>query len=181
METFTEAREFVESKRYSQDRRDALEALDLRTIDEPLVELIDGFARLPNCFTMQSCYGHFLHAPGQDIHSLDPLPSSDVGPVDYRIAYMAFCLENSPRGRALFDALSRIPEGLDPVQFGSADWFWERWPNSYALQVEPTRFMTRDRAVVDHSEALHIQHSRDLFFGRVKELLERQQSEHCRG
>ncbi len=145
------------------------------------MKLIDGFAMLPHCFTLQSCYGHFLHDPRQDIHSLDPLPSSDIGPVDYRIAYMAFCLENSPRGRALSDTLSQIPADLNLVQFGSADWFWERWPNSYVLQVEPTRYMTKDHAVVDHSEALHIQHIRDLFFRSVKELLERQQSEHCRG
>jgi hypothetical protein len=181
LETFTEAREFVESTRFSQDRQDSLEALDLQTIDGPLVEIIDGFAKLPHCFTMQSCYGHFLHAPRQDIHSLDPLPSSDVGPVDYRIAYMAFCLENSPRGRALADALSKIPADLDLVHFGSADWFWERWANSYVLQVEPTRHMTRDQVVVDYAEALHLQHSRDLFFRRVKELLERQLSEHCLG
>ena len=171
----------MESSRYLQDRRDALEALDLQTIDGPLVELIDGFAKLPHCFTLQSCYGHFLHGPQQDIHSLDPLPSSDVGPVDYRIAYMAFCLENSPHGRALADALSQIPADLELVQFGSADWFWERWPNSYALQVEPTRYKTRDRAVVGHTEALHIQQIRDLFFRRVKELLERQLSEHYQG
>lgn len=34
-----------------------------------------------------------------------------------------------------FGAITAIEP--DYLQFGSADWFWERWLNSYALQVEP--------------------------------------------
>ena len=173
METFTTPREFVENLRYLQDRQEILEALDLRVIDQPIAELIEGFALLPQCFTLQCCYGHFLYAPGQDRHNLERLPPRYDGQVNYRIAYVAFCLENSTRGWAFRESLELVPS-LDPdyVQFGSADWFWERYPNSYALQVEPARHMTKDHVVIEHSEALYIEEIRDLFFTRLKELLE---------
>ena len=173
METFAPSRNFVENPRYLRDRRKALKALDLHVIDHPIVELIEGFSLLPQCFTLQSCYGHFLYAPGQDSHNLERLPRRHDGEVTYRIAYVAFCLENSPRGRALRESLERIPS-LDPgyVQFGSAAWFWARNRNSYALQVEPERHMTRDQVVIEHSEALHIEKIRDRFFTELKTLLE---------
>jgi len=174
LETFTTPKEFVENPRYPQDRQEILEALDLRVIDQPIVELIEGFALLPQCFTLQSCYGHFLYAPGQDTHNLERLPPRYDGQVKYRIAYVAFCLENSPRGWAFRESLELVPS-LDPdyVQFGSAGWFWERYPNSYVLQVEPVRHMTKDRVLIEHSEALYIEEIRDRFFIRLKELLER--------
>jgi len=59
------------------------------------------------------------------------------------------------------------------VQFGSVSWFWKEWPNSYALQVEPRRFMTRDEVVLAASEALHLQRTRDRFFAEVREVLGR--------
>ena len=71
METFIEPRQFVENPRFSRDRHDTLAALDLRTIDEPIVDIIDGFTALSHCFTLQSCYGHFLYSAKQDIHSID--------------------------------------------------------------------------------------------------------------
>jgi hypothetical protein len=43
-------------------------------------------------YTLQSCYGHFLHAAQRDPHSLLNLPASDIGAVEYRIAYMALDL-----------------------------------------------------------------------------------------
>ena len=179
METFTTPKEFVENPRYLLDRQEILKALDLRVIDQPIVELIEGFALLPHCFTLQSCYGHFLYAPGQDLHNLERLPCRYDGQVNYRIAYMAFCLENSPRGWALRESLELVPQ-LDPdyVQFGSADWFWNRYCNSYVLQVEPVRYKTKDQVVIKHSEALYIEEIRDLFFIRLKELLDRFLSEH---
>ena len=164
--------------RYLRDRQEVLKALDLRVIDRPIVELIEGFSVLPECFTVQSCYGHFLYAPGQDSHNLERLPHKHDGEVTYRIAYVAFCLENSPRGRALCESLERV-SSLDPgyVQFGSAAWFWARYRNSYALQVEPVRHMTRDQVVIEHSEALHIEKSRDRFFTKLEKLLEMCSSE----
>ncbi|UCF79471.1 MAG: hypothetical protein JSW03_04315 [Candidatus Eiseniibacteriota bacterium] len=174
MKTFTEPRELVEDPRYTQNRREALKVLDLGVIDPPIVKLIEGFSLLPQCFTLQSCYGHFLYAPGQDPHNLERLPSIHEGPVTYRIAYIALCLENSPRGGSLRESLEHIP-AIDPgyVQFGSARWFWARHRNTYALQVEPSRFMTEDEAIVEHAEALHIEQVRDIFFIKLGELLER--------
>lgn len=71
------------------------------------------------------------------------------------------------------ESLERIPS-LEPghVQFGSAAWFWARYRNSYALQVEPARHMTRDQVVIEHSEALHIEKIRDRFFTELMKLLE---------
>lgn len=182
METFTTPKEFVENPRYLHDRQEILEALDLRVIDRPIVELIEGFALLPQCFTLQSCYGHFLYAPGQDSKNLEHLPCRYDGQVNYRIAYVAFCLENSPQGWALRESLELFPP-LDPnyIQFGSADWFWERYRNSYVLQVEPVRHMNKDQVIIEHSEALYIEEIRDLFFIKLKELLERYLSEHRLG
>jgi hypothetical protein len=54
LETFTKPREFAENPRYLQDPREIPGALDLRVIDLPIVELIEGFSLLPHCFTLQS-------------------------------------------------------------------------------------------------------------------------------
>ena len=154
-----------------------LARLDLETIDEPIRELVAGFARLPDCFTLQSCYGHFVHAAQPVPDNLDPLPAQDVGRVKYRIAYIALCLENSMEGRRLRTALEHIP-AIDPeyVQFGSPEWFWNRHLNSYALQVEPTRFLDKDVAIIEYDEALRVQQVRDRFFARLSALLKRIQT-----
>lgn len=175
MQTWADPREFAETSRFAEDRRDTLQALDLTTVDEPIREIVGGITHLPHCFTVQSCHGHFLAASDQDPHSLARLPSTDTGPVRYRIAYMAFCLEDSPRGHAARRALARIPAiDVDHVQFGSPDWFWERHRNSYVLQVEPARHATRDEAILSHAEALHTQRIRDLFFIELERFLKGQ-------
>jgi hypothetical protein len=172
LETFNEAREFVANARYVQDRQDVLGALNLSSIDWPIVDIVAGFAALPHCFTLQCCYGHFICAPGQDPHNLEPIIHGYAGPVRYRIAYVAFCLENSHRGRALWKSLARVT-AVDPgyIQFGSADWFWERWVNSYALQVEPIAHKLSDEAILESGEALHTQGVRDRFFRELRVLL----------
>ncbi len=73
----------------------------------------------------------------------------------------------------MFQQLKDIPS-IDPeyVQFGCAEWFWERHVNSYALQVEPIRHMTKDRLSVDYREALHIEKIRDKFFTNLKRLVQ---------
>jgi hypothetical protein len=178
LETFTEPREFVKNTRYSRDREAALAALDPASVDSPMVDLVSGFNALPHAFTLQCCYGHFVLAPGEDEHTFDPVPTDHQGPVRYRIAYVAFCLENSPRGRALCRSLSRVPE-IDPgfIQFGSANWFWERWANSYVLQVEPVAYRRRDEAELSYAEALHVQSIRDAFFARLREVLAAERGE----
>ena len=90
----------------------------------------------------------------------------------YRIAYLVICIENSNRGWALREALAQVPK-IDPgyIQFGSPDWFWQRWLNSYALQVEPAAHKFHDEATLEVSEARHVQGVRELFFERLRDLL----------
>lgn len=175
METFGEPRDFVKNERYAQARKDALAALDMGAIDAPIVDIVAGFAKLPHCFTLQCCYGHFVCAPEQYPHRLDPIPRGYSGPMRYRIAYIAFCLEDSHRGRALRDSLARMVEiSPDYVQFGSADWFWKQWVNSYALQVEPTAHQYKDEAILEPAEAFQTQRVRNHFFRELRALLNRE-------
>jgi hypothetical protein len=143
-------------------------------IDMPLIDLINGFNRLPYCFTLQSCYGHFVYNGQNDTHTLEPLPvKGAIAKVEYRIAYMALCIEKSFLGRGLFESFKEIT-AIDPenVQFCCAEWFWKRQVNSYVLQVEPERFKRKDTAILDFKEALHIERIRNEFFLRLYELLE---------
>lgn len=179
METFTPPRDLVENDRYPDERRAALAALDLTAVDEPIVDVVEAFAPLPHVFTLQCCFGHFLTAPEQDEHSLAPIPDGHNGPVRYRIAYVAFGIEDSGRGRAFLDRLSRIP-AIAPayVQFGSAEWFWAQWLNSYTLQVEPAAHQYKDQAVLTVAEALRAQRVRARFFDELRRVLA---EEHRRG
>lgn len=172
METLAKPRAMVDSPDYLRQRRAALDALDLRSIDPPIVDLIADFATLSHCFTLQSCYGHFLSSPDQAPNALERVPVAHAGSVRYRIAYIAVCVANDSSGRGLLESLRQVPR-IDPdyVQFGSADWFWKRWPNSYALQVEPKRYEQRDEAILQVAEALHVQSTRDAFFGELRRLV----------
>ena len=178
LETFAEPREFVENTRYARDRQRIMSALAPQSIDSPILDIILGLARMPYCFTLQSCYGHFVYAAQSDPSNLAALPAEDIGLARYRIAYVALCIEQSASGARFRGALEEIPT-IDPeyVQFGSPGWFWERHPNSYALQVEPERFMLKDEAVIGHREALHVQRVRDRFFGRLREIVDASQRE----
>lgn len=173
METFTELKDFVANPRYNEQRQQSLSRLDIDQIDPPIIEVIISFAKLPYCFTLQSCYGHFLHSRQKDHYNIEDLPITDsIVSVDYRIAYIALCIENSSSGKRLFEDCRRIP-ATDPeyIQFGCAEWFWERQVNSYALQVEPKRHMTKDKVRVGYQEALHIERVRNRFFDRLNKLL----------
>ncbi len=174
METFIGLQDFVDNPTYNEQRQVHKGALDINVIDAPLVELISGLSKLPHCFTLQSCYGHFVYNGQKDPRNVEPLPVSDsIISVEYRIAYLALCIENSKPGRTLFESLREIPEiDRDYIQFGCAEWFWKRQVNSYALQVEPKRFMAQDKAIIDYREALYVQKIRDEFFSRLKGLLE---------
>jgi len=92
--------------------------------------------------------------------------------VEYRIAYIGFCIENSVSGKKLYEALKEVT-AIDPknVQFCCAEWFWEQQVNSYALQVEPERFKHMDKTTLDYREALHIEKIRNEFFSRLEALL----------
>lgn len=173
METFTAPRAFVKNPHYHNQRREFLRKLDLSSIDPPIIDLVRDFSKLQYCFTLQSCFGHFLYPGNRDPVNLEPLPLADgIESIDYRIAYLAICIEDSILGKELFDNLVEIPS-IDPeyIQFGSADWFWERQLNSYAMQVEPIRHMTRDKCHIDYGEALHVEKIRNQLFKQLMTLL----------
>ena len=172
METFTESRSFVDNPLYREQRDKSLASLDINTIDVPIVEIIRDLAKLPHCFTLQSCYGHFLYDSQSDPRNVDPLTNLDKNlSVEYRIAYIALCIQNSGPGLRLFQNLRDLT-GIDPecIQFGCAEWFWERQVNSYALQVEPERYKTRDKTTVSSQEALYIEKVRNQFFDELRRI-----------
>ena len=176
METYTEPKEFVENPHYQVQRQQSLCDLTDNIIDIPIVEIINGFNKLPYCFTLQSCFGHFVYNRQKDPYNLESLPNKDsMAKVEYRIAYIALCIENSNSGRGLFEALKGITT-IDPetVQFCCAEWFWKKQVNSFALQVEPERFKRKDKAMLAYMEALHIEKIRNEFFARLEDLLKKQ-------
>ncbi len=163
----------MENPHYQVQRQKSLCGLTDDMIDVPIIEIINGFNKLLYCFTLQSCYGHFVYNGQKDPHNLESLPIKDgIAKVEYRIAYIGFCIENSTSGRSLLQALKEIT-AVDPenIQFGSAEWFWERQINSYALQVEPDRFKHKDKAIIEYKESLHIEKVRNESFLRLDELL----------
>ncbi len=183
METFTQAKSLIENPDFVKQRRKALACLDQSVLDPPLIPIVIGFNELDHCFTLQSCYGHFLYEGQTDKHNLTPLPTgSSPGPIEYRIAYLALCIENSEAGRTLIKTLQDLVD-IDPqsIQFGSADWFWDRQVNTYVLQVEPDRFKHLDRAVLGFDEALSIENVRRKFFDHLKKILRIEQADdmHC--
>ena len=175
METFTGLRDFVENPHYLEQRQKSLRSLDMSTIDAPIIEIIEGFTKLSYCFTLQSCFGHFVYKNQKDEKNTEPLPVlENIPDVEYRIAYVALCLEDSDAGKQLFNELSRVPViGPDTIQFGCAEWFWKDHVNSYALQVEPERHKTKDRCSVSYQEALHIEKARNEFFAEIKRIITR--------
>ena len=175
MKTYTEPKELVENPDYQMQREKYLSKLYKNIIDAPIRDLINSMNKLPYCFTLQSCCGHFVYKGQEDTHNLEPLPKNDtVDRVKYRIAYIAFCVENSNPGRELLTELKEIP-CLDPdnIQFCSAGWFWEKQVNSYALQVEPDRFKDQDTALLNYKEALRIEQVRHDFFDQLRKLFQK--------
>ena len=144
-------------------------------IDAPIIELISAFNKLPHYFSLQCCYGHFLFNGQKDPKNLDRLPITNaISRVEYRIAYIAFCVENSELGKSQLENLKKIT-AIDPenIQFCCAEWFWKRQVNSFALQVEPDKFKYKDKAILNYKEALNIEKIRNEFFIQIKELLKK--------
>jgi len=177
LETFTEPKKLVDNPHYQDQRKKSLAGLSDGMIDVPIIELINAFNKWPFCFTLQGCYGHFIYNGQNDSRNLESLPITDtIDRVEYRIAYICLCIENSDLGRGLIEALNEIT-AIDPenIQFCCAEWFWKRQVNSYALQVEPDGFKCKDRAILDYREALHIEKIRNEFFVHLQKLLQKQQ------
>ena len=174
LETFIELKAFAENPHFLAQKQKILSDLTDGMIDMPIIDLINGYNRLPYCFTLQSCYGHFVTSGQKDRHNLEPLPITGVvDKIEYRIAYIAFCIANDASGRAFFKTLKAVAS-IDPdnIQFCCAEWFWNQQINSYALQVEPDRFKRQDTAILDFKESFHIQKIRNRFFIRLYELLD---------
>ena len=174
METFCKTKPFVENINFQRQREVCLRKLDLQSIDLPIRNTIIKLNKTEYCFTLQSCFGHFVHQFQTDIKNTEPLPQTDrILTVEYRIAYLALCIENNRKGRALFDALAEITK-IDTayIQFGCADWFWRQQVNSYVLQVEPERFKYADKIQIDYREALRIEEIRNRFWNSLAEFAE---------
>jgi hypothetical protein len=178
METYTQAKPLESSPNYGSDREKALEALMLElskgSIDAPMVDIVQTFARLPFYYTLQSCYGHFMRE--FRVHDTNTMRVSELrGSAEvmhHRIAYIALCVQNAVEGRVLLEELKYIEE-VDPdyIQFGSADWFWKDCVNSYVLQVSPLDNVHQDHFDVSIEEALRIEGTRDRFFDKLREIL----------
>jgi hypothetical protein len=177
LETFTEPKGLVEDQNYREQREKILGGLTDNMIDIPIIELINGFNKLPHCFTLQCCYGHFIYDNQKDPYNLDPLPiTNTIARVKYKIAYICLCIENSELGRGLLEALNEITAiDSENIQLCCAEWFWRRRVNSYALQVEPDRFKNKDTAMLDYREALYLEKIRNEFFVQLQEFLLKQQ------
>jgi len=173
METFSATKALVENPHYMTQREQSLRELDINAIDAPIKEMIRSVTKIPYCFTLQCCYGHFLYAGQENRHNIELLPVSDnITAIEYRIAYVAVCIENSRLGKELLGRLEQIT-AIDPeyIQFGCAEWFWTRQVNSYALQVEPQRFKQKDSCLVAYKEALHLEKVKQSFFIQLKQLI----------
>lgn len=172
MQTYIPPKPIEDYPEFQSDRQRALSSLDTSLIDHPLISLINKLNTLPYLFTLQCCFGHFLSDENKEISEFDKfLPSTKV---TYRLAYIAFCIENSPSGKNFVTQINDTLPVVGPelVQFCSAHWFWDQWINSYALQVMPERFKDQDIAVIDFHEIVTIQQARDLVFEHLKILLE---------
>jgi hypothetical protein len=175
LETFAEPKELAKNTGYQAQKLEKLAGFTDSMIDAPIRELVGHINDLPYCFTLQCCYGHFTYDGQRDPYNLEALPrTTRIKSVEYRIAYVAFCIENSASGRTLLEDLNRITT-VDPknVQICSAEWFWKKQVNSYALQVEPYRFRHEDKVILDYEEALHIEKVRHEFFVRLEELFQK--------
>jgi len=175
METFTKLRPMVVDPHYQDRRKQCLNELNIDELDAPIADLIDDLCGFPFCFTIQSCFGHFLYPRQEKPNNIEPLPSKGkIQSVEYRIAYIAICVEDTRSGKEFLRWLKQLPE-IDPhfIQFGCAEWFWERNPNSYVLQVEPAEHMLKDKCTVNFQEALHIEKVRNKFYDRLMTLVSR--------
>jgi hypothetical protein len=174
METFAGPKPFVDNPEYEKNRSGALETLRsliaTGRIDPPLVELMELFSRVPHCYTLQSCYGHFVHERQSDEHTTARLAPyrGMVHMVHYRIAYIAFVLEKSKNGFVLCRDL-RTLASRNPwyIQFGSAGWFWEQSVNTYQIQVILEREKGKDSLQVTYDEALRLENVRDMLIRKL--------------
>ena len=175
METYCSEKPLRPDPQFEQARMRALGGLAEAGIDAPIRDVIAALNRLPYCYTLQCCFGHFVAPEQPDEHNLTPV--AEAGPsvgFSYRIAYVAFCIDASPDGKRFLDALRGLPSRIDQdnIQFGCAQWFWDQCANSYVLQVQPTDRADVDSLDVSREEALRIQSTRDGFWDALRTALD---------
>lgn len=173
METFVELKKLVQDPDYTDRKTKYLNSLDFSVLDKPIRKIIECFGKLESCFTLQSCFGHFVYGKENDIHNIKPLPNREIPEsIEYRIAYIALCVQNSEKGQEIIRTLKNIASKNPAyIQFGSAEWFWERSVNSVVIQVEPEYFKSLDKIVTNYHEAVKIQKARDMFFEEIESLV----------
>ncbi len=166
MKTYAELKAFVDNRGFHKQRKNSLEHLNFDSLDKPIVNIIKRFWELDFCFTLQSCYGHFVHELQTDGRNTERLPVSVPKlKVEYRLAYIAFCIANNQHGKTLLNELKGIQlMDKDYIQVGCAGWFWRKQVNSFVIQVEPERFKYEDKINIEYPEALHIEKVRDDVF-----------------
>ena len=176
METFIAPKKLVENPHYHKQRQEILAGFTSVDIDAPIIDHINCFNQLPFCFTLQCCYGHFLYSGQNNPLNLDPLlVTKTISMVEYRIAYIAFCIENSDRGMGFFDRIQTITSiDYEYVQLCCAEWFWKRQVNSYVLQIEPDRFKHKDNVILSYREGIKVEKIRIKFFKKIMDLLQDQ-------
>ena len=174
MNTFTPARPFTRHPGYCSDRehahRELEEEMRKGSIDPPLLPLIRECIPIRHCYTVQCCFGHFVHDFEPETENIVPLSlyTGKIEKVRYRIAYFALCLEDTSCGRRMYHDLEALAaSNPDYIQFGCADWFWERMVNTYIIQLEPERLRAEDNGMIPMEEALHIEELREEFYGRL--------------
>jgi len=173
LETFTKIKKIEKNPNYYEQRQRSINNLDISVIDKPIIELIELFLKLPYCFTLQSCFGHFVYNDQRSKHNIEKITvSNNIKYIEYRIAYIALCIQNNKSGKKLFEELAMVPQiECKYIQFGCAEWFWKRQINSFALQVEPERYSARDNAFIEYEEALHIETTRNKFFKKLRDII----------
>lgn len=170
METYIPHKPFTSHPTFEMDRDAALNSLDPSAVDPQIRLLVNAINTHPQIFTLQCCHGHFVTEDGRELTHLDEGRAGES--LLYRLAYLAVCIADNEAGRQFRTLLMDLPARIDPenVQFGSATWFWDQWPNSYVVQVMPDRYKELDKVRIDYAEALELEKIRDAFFAALGEL-----------
>ena len=173
METYTDLKPFVVNHNFRRQRDISLKSLNFDTIDKPILKLIRHISALDFCYTLQSCFGHFVYENQKDRHNISTLPTHPIhSKIEYRIAYLTFCLDNTKDGIDFLKKLESL-SFIDKhnIQIGCADWFWNQQVNTFVLQVEPERFKYLDKVSLDYAEALNIEKIRNIFFMELQNII----------
>lgn len=174
MQTFVPSIPLQNISNFAQTKAQTLLDLNKDPIDTPIKDIVMSLNALPYCYTIQCCWGHFVSTSQPDKHNLAVVKKKDIDEkIEYRIAYLALSLENTPAGKAFLDKMEKIPTRIDSsyVQFGCAQWFLQRHANSYVLQVQPSDRAHVDSMTVLREEALLIQSTRNVFWDTIRQFV----------